>query len=234
MKMTIIPAIDVIGGKCVRLTRGDYGCCTTYGESPVEMARRFEDAGMERLHLVDLDGAKASRVMNLRVLEQICGVTRLKVDFSGGIKSDRDIHQVFEAGATFFCVGSMAQREPERTWEWLERYGNDRVIIGADVRGEQVCINGWQVKTDTTVYELIERYLPRLKYLMCTDIAKDGMLGGPSVTLYQNLLARYPGLALIASGGVSCSADIQALAAVGVTSVVVGKALYEGIGGVSS
>ena len=181
MKITVIPAIDVIGGKCVRLTRGNYDECKTYYDDPVEAARRFEDMGMKRLHLVDLDGARESRVINWRVLERICVATRLEVDFSGGIKSDEDICRVFDAGASFVCIGSMAQQNREKTREWLERYGIGRVIIGADVRDGHVCVQGWKVETETTIYELIEAYMPVLKNVMCTDITRDGMLGGPGV-----------------------------------------------------
>ena len=181
MKITVIPAIDVIGGKCVRLTRGNYDECKTYYDDPVEAARRFEAMGMKRLHLVDLDGARASRVVNWRVLERICEATSLEVDFSGGIKSDEDICRVFDAGASFVCIGSMAQQNREKTREWLERYGAGRVIVGADVRNEHVCIQGWKVETETTIYELIEAYLPVLKNVMCTDITRDGILVGVSL-----------------------------------------------------
>ena len=228
MKITVIPAIDIIGGKCVRLTRGDYDECKTYYDDPVEAARRFEDMGMERLHLVDLDGAKASRIMNLHVLERICMATGLKVDFSGGIKREEDICRVFDAGASFVCVGSMAQKDRDVTSGWLEKFGADRVIIGADVRTERVCIQGWKVETRTTIYELIDAYLPMLKYVMCTDIARDGMLGGVALDLYRKLVFRYPDISLIASGGVGSWTDVRALESLGVSSVIVGKALYEG------
>ena len=228
MKITVIPAIDVIGGKCVRLTRGDYDECKTYYDDPVEAARWFEDMGMERLHVVDLDGAKASRIMNLNVLERICKATGLKVDFSGGIKREEDVCRVFDAGASFVCVGSMAQKDRDVTSGWLEKFGADRVIIGADVRNERVCIQGWKVQTQTTIYELIDAYLPMLKYVMCTDIARDGMLGGVSLDLYRKLVSRYPDISLIASGGVGSWTDVRALESLGVSSVIVGKALYEG------
>ena len=225
MKITVIPAIDVIGGKCVRLTRGNYDECKTYYDDPVEAARRFEAMGMKRLHLVDLDGARASRVVNWRVLERICEATSLEVDFSGGIKSD--ICRVFDAGASFVCIGSMAQQNREKTREWLETYGAGRVIVGADVRNEHVCIQGWKVETETTIYELIEAYLPLLKNVMCTDITRDGMLGGVSLELYRELVTRYPEITLIASGGVGGMEDIQALENMGISAVIVGKAFYE-------
>ena len=227
MKITVIPAIDVIGEKCVRLTRGNYDECKTYYDDPVEAARRFEAMGMKRLHLVDLDGARASRVVNWRVLERICEATSLEVDFSGGIKSDEDICRVFDAGASFVCIGSMAQQNREKTREWLETYGAGRVIVGADVRNEHVCIQGWKVETETTIYELIEAYLPLLKNVMCTDITRDGMLGGVSLELYRELVTRYPEITLIASGGVGGMEDIQALENVGISAVIVGKAFYE-------
>lgn len=226
-KITVIPAIDIIGGKCVRLTRGDYESSKVYYDDPLEAALRFEEEGMERLHLVDLDGAAASRVMNAGVLERICKYTRLRVDFSGGIKSDDDICRVFDAGASFVCLGSMAQQDRRKTAEWLERYGRERVIVGADVRNEKVYINGWKRETETTVFELVEWYRPMLKYLMCTDIERDGMLAGVALPLYRKLLARFPELTLIASGGVSSREDVKALAEIGIAEVIVGKALYE-------
>lgn len=227
MKITVIPAIDIIAGKCVRLTRGDYDECKTYYDDPVEAARHFEDMGMKRLHLVDLDGAKASRVVNWRVLERICGATRLEVDFSGGVKSDEDVRRVFEAGARFVCVGSQAQQNREKTWEWLERYGAERVIVGADVRDERVCIHGWKTETETTIFELVEAYLPVLKNVMCTDITRDGMLGGVALELYRKLVVRFPNIAFIASGGVGSLEDVRMLEDVGISSMIVGKAFYE-------
>lgn len=226
-KITVIPAIDIIGGKCVRLMRGDYESSKVYYDDPLEAALRFEEEGMERLHLVDLDGAAASRVMNAGVLERICKYTRLRVDFSGGIKSDDDICRVFDAGASFVCLGSMAQQDRRKTAEWLERYGRERVIVGADVRNKKVYINGWKRETETTVFELVEWYRPMLKYLMCTDIERDGMLAGVALPLYRELLARFPELTLIASGGVSSREDVKALAEIGIAEVIVGKALYE-------
>ena len=208
--MKIIPAIDIIGGKCVRLTQGNYGQCKIYSANPLEMARLFEEAGLDRLHLVDLDGAKASGVVNWAVLETICKHTRLSVDFGGGVKTDEDMRRVFEAGA-----------------EWLEKYGYERVIIGADVWNTKVCIQGWKKVTDTTIFQLIESYRGRIGHLMCTDITRDGMMDGTAIGLYRELLRLYPEIRLIASGGVSGTADLQQLAEVGVEAVVVGKALYE-------
>lgn len=225
--MEIIPAIDIIDGKCVRLRQGNYSQCKIYSGSPWEVAKAFEDAGVTRLHLVDLDGAKASAVVNGKVLERICKSTRLSVDFGGGIKSDEDICRVFEAGADYACIGSIAQTDCEKTTEWLERYGGNRIIVGADVRNIRICIQGWKKVTDTTIYELIDRYIKYRPFLICTDITRDGMLAGPAIGLYRELLERYPGLPLIASGGVGNSEDLHQLAGIGIGGVIVGKALYE-------
>lgn len=225
--MEIIPAIDIIEGKCVRLTQGNYSQCKIYSASPVEVAKAFEGAGINRLHLVDLDGAKASTVVNRKVLEKICSSTCLSVDFGGGIKSGEDIRQVFEAGADYACIGSIAQADREKTVEWLETYGGNHIIIGADVWNMKLCIHGWKKVTDMTIYELIDSYRSYAPAFMCTDITRDGMLTGPSVALYGELLRRYPGIQLIASGGVSRSEDLSRLAEIGIQSVVVGKAIYE-------
>lgn len=225
--MNIIPAIDIIDGKCVRLTQGNYSQCKIYSGSPLEVAKAFEDAGIARLHLVDLDGAKASGVVNLAVLETICRNTRLSVDFGGGVKTDEDIRKVFEAGADYACLGSIAQTDEAKTREWLENYGGERIIIGADVWNTKICIQGWKKITDTTIFDLVETYGGQLRSLMCTDITRDGMLEGPALGLYRDLLERYPDIHLIASGGVGAYADLQELALLGVQSVVVGKAIYE-------
>lgn len=225
--MKIIPAIDILEGKCVRLTQGNYSQCKIYSESPVEVAKMFEAAGVRRLHLVDLDGAKASGIVNIRVLEAICNRTNLEVDFGGGIKSDTDIRKVFDAGAAYACIGSIAQTDSAQTGLWLEEYGGDKIIIGADVWNTKVCIHGWKKVTDTTVFDLIERYGNRIRHLMCTDITRDGMLGGPSLSLYRELLQRYPDINIIASGGVGSNEDMAELAALGIESVIVGKAIYE-------
>lgn len=225
--MKIIPAIDIIDGKCVRLTQGQYDSCKIYSDSPLDMAKAFEDAGVTRLHLVDLDGAKAAGVVNIRVLETICKNTGLAVDFGGGIKSDEDIRKVFDAGAAFAGIGSIAQTDVEKTTAWLEEYGGENIIIGADVRDYRVCIQGWKKVTDTTIYELVENYRGKLCHLMCTDISRDGMLEGAAVELYKDLLSRYPELNVIASGGVGGVEDLERLAAAGIQSVIVGKAIYE-------
>lgn len=225
--MRVIPAIDIIDGKCVRLTQGDYGMCRVYSESPIEVAKAFEAAGIKRLHLVDLDGAKAAGVVNIRVLEEICTKTSLSVDFGGGIKSDEDLRRVFEAGADFVCVGSIAQSDPEKTGLWLEKYGGERIIIGADVRDFKVCIQGWKKITGTTIFDLIGQYAGKIRHLMCTDVSKDGTLSGPATELYRRISAFAPEVHLIASGGVGSRKDLEELAACGVLDVVVGKAIYE-------
>jgi phosphoribosylformimino-5-aminoimidazole carboxamide ribotide isomerase len=227
-KMEIIPAIDVIGGKCVRLSQGDYARRTTYADDPLEVAKRFEGAGLRRLHLVDLDGARSGEVVHVRILERIASHTGLKVDFSGGIRSGQNIRQVFDAGAAWACIGSLAQSDPQKTTEWLEQYGGDRLIIGADVREERVCVHGWQKETATTIFELVEQYAGKIQYLMCTDISRDGMLGGPDIALYQKLKDRFPDLQIIASGGVGGGKDVEQLLPLGLSGVIIGKAIYEG------
>lgn len=225
--MIIIPAIDIIGGKCVRLAQGDYESCKVYATEPLEVAKGYEAAGLKRLHLVDLDGAKSTGVVNIAVLESICKHTALEVDFSGGIKSDADLEKVFEAGARFACIGSIAQTNVEKATRWLETYGGDRMIVGADVLDLKVCINGWKTITDTTIYELVDNYKGLIRNLMCTDISKDGMLEGPAFELYGELMERYPAVNLIASGGVSGLDDLLTLKKRGIPSVIVGKAIYE-------
>lgn len=225
--MDIIPAIDIINGKCVRLTKGNYSQCKIYAEDPLEVALRFEAAGCKRLHLVDLDGAKSSGVIHEAVLAKICRQTGLIVDFGGGVKSDTDIRKVFDAGAAFVCIGSLAQSAREQVCQWLARYGGERLIIGADVWNQKVCINGWKKVTDTTVYQLVDFYEGQLKYLMCTDITKDGTLEGASLGLYRELRKKYPVLKLIASGGVSRIADLAGLEELGMYGAIVGKAIYE-------
>ena len=223
----LIPAIDIIDGKCVRLSQGDYDSKKVYNENPVEVALELEAHGIRRLHVVDLDGAASHHVVNYRTLEQIAVRTSLIIDFGGGVKTDEDMRRVFEAGADYACVGSIAQTNPEQTAEWLEKYGYERVIIGADVWNTKVCIQGWKKVTDTTIFQLIESYRGRIGHLMCTDITRDGMMDGTAIGLYRELLRLYPEIRLIASGGVSGTADLQQLAEVGVEAVVVGKALYE-------
>lgn len=226
--MEIIPALDIIDGKCVRLRQGNYSSCKIYADSPLEQAKEFERAGFRRLHLVDLDGARSGKATNMDVLEKICSRTALKVDFGGGVKSDDDISRVFDAGAEYVCIGSMAQTDVEKTSAWLELYGGEKIIIGADVWNGKVCINGWKKVTDMTIPELIRQYGGLIKNLMCTDIRKDGMLEGPAFGLYREILRDYPDVRLIASGGVSDRNDLEELRLQGIEAVIVGKAFYEG------
>ncbi len=227
--MEIIPAIDIIGGKCVRLTQGDYQQKKVYHENPLEIARQFEDHGIRRLHLVDLDGAKAQHVVNHNVLTQITRHTHLKVDFGGGIKSEKDLQSVFKAGAHQITGGSIAVKQPEVFLQWLQQYGSDKVILGADARNRKIAISGWQEEAEREVVEFIQEYHSKgVKYVICTDVAKDGLLQGPSVALYQEILQQIPGLQLIASGGVSSLQDLFQLQQIGVYGVIIGKALYEG------
>ncbi len=225
----IIPAIDVIDGKCVRLSQGDYTQKKIYNESPLEVARKFADAGIRRLHLVDLDGAKAQHIVNKAVLETIATHTNLVIDFGGGLKSNEDVRIAFESGASMVTGGSIAVKQPDLFSAWIEQYGADRIILGADVHNEQIAITGWLENTNIDLIPFIEQYVKKgIRHVLCTDIAKDGMLGGASVSLYQKILAHFPDLYLIASGGVSCMADIDALNDAQLPAVVFGKAIYEG------
>lgn len=226
----IIPAIDIIDGKCVRLTQGDYGKQKTYSDNPLEVAKLFEGYGVRRLHVVDLDGAKSSHVVNLRVLEQIASHTDLVIDFGGGIKSENDLTLSFNAGASMLTIGSLAVKNPDLVKGWLKDHGAERFIIGADVKDEKISINGWKEEGEDTLYPFLERYTSEgVVNVLCTDISRDGMLQGPSLTLYENILKRFPELHLIASGGVGGVDDIRKLNEMGVPAVVFGKAFYEGL-----
>ena len=226
----IIPAIDIIDGKCVRLTQGDYGKQKTYSDNPLEVAKLFEGYGVRRLHVVDLDGAKSSHVVNLCVLEQIASHTDLVIDFGGGIKSENDLTLSFNAGASMLTIGSLAVKNPDLVKGWLKDYGAERFIIGADVKDEKISINGWKEEGEDTLYPFLERYTSEgVVNVLCTDISRDGMLQGPSLTLYENILKRFPELHLIASGGVGGVDDIRKLNEMGVPAVVFGKAFYEGL-----
>ena len=226
----IIPAIDIIDGKCVRLTQGDYGKQKTYSDNPLEVAKLFEGYGVRRLHVVDLDGAKSSHVVNLRVLELIASHTNLVIDFGGGIKSENDLTLSFNAGASMLTIGSLAVKNPDLVKGWLKDYGAERFIIGADVKDEKISINGWKEEGEDTLYPFLERYTSEgVVTVLCTDISRDGMLQGPSLTLYENILKRFPELHLIASGGVGGVDDIRKLNEMGVPAVVFGKAFYEGL-----
>lgn len=225
----LIPAIDIIDGKCVRLTKGDYNNKKIYNENPITVAQDFEKQGFRRLHIVDLDGAKSNHIVNVDVLRRITSETNLIVDFGGGIKTDNDIELAFENGASMVTIGSIAVTQPELFVSWIDKYGPERIILGADVRNGKISINGW--KEDST-----EELLPFLKYyidkginkVLCTDISKDGMLQGTAIELYKNVMKEYPSLQLIASGGVSCLSDIIELEKNGIPAVVFGKAIYEG------
>ena len=224
----IIPAIDLIDGKCVRLSQGDYAQKIVYNENPVEVARMFADAGIRRLHLVDLDGAKAHHIVNHKVLSDIAHKTDLVIDFGGGLKSDDDLRIAFESGASMVTGGSIAVRNPEVFESWIARYGAEKIILGADVKDEKVAVGGWIETTDLDLMPFIKKYTDKLiNKVICTDISKDGMLQGPAIDLYQRILAQFPDLYLIASGGVSCLQDVERLQDAAVPAVIVGKAFYE-------
>ena len=224
----LIPAIDIIDGKCVRLTKGDYNTKTVYG-NPVEMALMLADKGFERLHIVDLDGAKSKNIVNVKVLSEITSKTKLKVDFGGGIKTDDDIKMAFDNGAALVTIGSVAISNPELFDGWLEKYGADKIILGADVRNGRISINGWKEDSDTKLLPFLERYVKHgVKNVLCTEISKDGMMGGTAVELYSEIMNAYPTLHLIASGGVSKQEDINELNRRGIPAVVFGKSIYEG------
>ena len=229
MKIELIPAIDIIDGKCVRLAKGDYGQKKVYNDDPVAQAKEFEKLGMKRLHVVDLDGAKAKHVVNVDVLRGITAATGLKVDFGGGIKSDDDIEKAFAAGASLVTIGSIAVSQPDTFMRWLDRYGADKVILGADVRNGLVSINGWKEDTSEKLLPFLARYVKAgVKNVLCTEISRDGTLSGPSTDLYREVMEAFPGIHLIASGGVGRNEDIIELDEAGIPAVVFGKAWYEG------
>lgn len=225
----LIPAIDIIDGQCVRLTKGDYDQKTVYRDSPAEVAKEFEEIGFKRLHVVDLDGAKSKHIVNSEVLRRITTDTQLTVDFGGGIKSDEDIEKAFEAGASMVTIGSIAVTKPELFMGWLEKYGAERIILGADVRHGKISINGWKEDSTEDLLPFLKKYIDAgVRNVLCTEISKDGTLSGPAIDLYKEMMAEYPQLHLIASGGVSSLDDIKALEAAGIPAVVFGKAIYEG------
>jgi len=227
--MQIIPAIDIIDGKCVRLTQGDYAQKTVYNDNPLEVAKQFESAGLQRLHLVDLDGAKAGGVKNWRVLETIAANTKLVIDFGGGIKKEDDVQVVFNSGASFATVGSIAVKNESLFVEWLEKFGAEKFLLGADVKEEKIAVGGWLETTDIVIYDFIQKYIDHgVKQIFCTDVSKDGKLEGPSVELYKTIISKFPGLYFIASGGVSSMEDLEELRAIGCSAAIVGKAIYEG------
>ena len=228
MKIELIPAIDIINGQCVRLTKGDYDQKTVYGK-PLDLAREFERFGYERLHVVDLDGAKSKHIVNDAVLKAITTETKLTVDFGGGIKTDEDIEKAFASGAAMVTIGSIAVTNPELFMGWLEKYGAERIILGADVRLGKISINGWKEDSSEDLLPFLKKYVEAgVKNVLCTEISKDGTLAGPAIDLYKGVMEAYPQLHLIASGGVSSIDDIKALDKAGIPAVVFGKAIYEG------
>lgn len=225
----IIPAIDIIDGKCVRLTQGDYSQKTIYNENPLEVAKEFEALGITRLHLVDLDGAKKGEVVNLKVLENIASQTKLIIDFGGGIKNDTSIEKVFTAGAELATIGSLAVKQPNILFSWVKKYGAKKIMLGADVKNENIAIGGWLQSTDINVIDFIKiNFFEGITNIFCTDISKDGLLQGPSLELYKKIMTEIPELKLIASGGVSNIKDVLELDKIGCGGVIIGKAIYEG------
>ncbi len=226
--MRIIPAIDIMEGRCVRLVQGDFQQKKVYDRDPVEYALRLQEAGVRSLHLVDLDGARAGHPVNLSVLENICKKTRLKVDFGGGVKDGDGVQQVLDKGATQVTAGSMAVRDPDTVLLWLERFGPEKIILGADVKNEQVYIDGWKTRTQWNLFDFLDFYTWKgIQYVVCTDIARDGLLQGSAVALYRKILKRFPGMKLIASGGIHQTDDLDRLIRAGVEGAIVGKALLE-------
>lgn len=225
----IIPAIDMIEGRCVRLSKGDYNTKKVYNEDPSEVARMFEDAGIKRLHVVDLDGAKAGHIVNHKALEKITKSTNLIVDFGGGLKTTEDLNIAFECGAQMVTGGSIAIKKPEEFCSWIEKFGGEKIILGADAKNKKIAVTGWLEDTDAELIPFINQYVDKgIKKVICTDISKDGMLQGPNTELYKEIMSAQPGLWLIASGGVSCNDDIAKLDAAGIPAVIMGKAIYEG------
>ena len=227
--MRIIPAIDIIDGKCVRLSKGDYDTKIIYNENPLEVAKSFEAHGIEYLHLVDLDGAKSSKIVNYKILEQIANQTSLKIDFGGGLKSDDDLRIAFESGANQITGGSIAVKNRAIFEKWISEYGSDKIILGADAKDEKVAISGWLEDSKEDLIPFIQDYQTKgIQYVICTDIAKDGMLEGPSFDLYEKILAEAKGVKLIASGGISTFDELPKLAELGCEGTIIGKAIYEG------
>jgi phosphoribosylformimino-5-aminoimidazole carboxamide ribotide isomerase len=224
----VIPAIDIIDGKCVRLEQGDFNKISLYHSEPLEVAMQFEGAGLQRLHLVDLDGARSGSIKNWRVLERIAARTSLVIDFGGGVKAEKDVEIVFNSGAAYTTVGSIAVKNEEEFIKWLLRFGADKFLLGADVRNEKITVSGWQEETKIWVYDFIQKYFDHgVKRIFCTDVSKDGKLEGPSIDLYKNVISGFPELFFIASGGVSSVKDLEKLKDIGCKGVIVGKAIYE-------
>ena len=225
----LIPAVDIIDGKLVRLTKGDYDTKKEYSQDPLETAKQFEAIGIKRLHLVDLDGAKGGHIVNHKILEKVALGTNLVIDFGGGIKSDEDVRVAFESGAQMITAGSIAVQRPQLFLAWLEKYGSDRVILGADIKDGRIAIQGWLEESDARWQTFLESYTARgVRKVISTDISRDGMMAGPSTELYKDMMAEFPDLYVIASGGVSCMMDVLQLEAANVPAVIIGKAIYEG------
>lgn len=228
-KFDIIPAIDLIEGKCVRLSQGDYTKKTIYNKDPLEVAKQFEDIGISRLHLVDLDGAKKGEVVNLKVLESIASKTNLIIDFGGGIKNDFSVQSVFNSGAAMATIGSVAVKQPEMFFSWIETYGADKIFLGADVKDELITVSGWLENTSVNVIDFLKTNISKgLTKAFCTDVSKDGMLEGPSINLYKKIISEFPELYFVASGGVSNMKDVFELQKINCNGVIIGKAIYEG------
>ena len=227
--MRIIPAIDIIEGQCVRLSKGDYNTKKVYNQNPLEVAKQFEDHGIQYLHLVDLDGAKASHIVNYKVLEAIASKTNLKIDFGGGLKTDEDLRIAFESGANQITGGSVAVKNPDTFENWLQVYGADKIILGADAHNEKIAVSGWLEESDLELIPFVKAYQQKgVSYVICTDISKDGMLQGPSFDLYKRMLSEIEDVKLIASGGISAFKELPELAELGCEGTIVGKAIYEG------
>ena len=226
--MRIIPAIDIIEGKCVRLSKGDYNTKKVYNENPLEVAKSFEDHGIEFLHLVDLDGAKNKHIVNYKILESIATKTSLKIDFGGGLKTDQDLNIAFESGANQITGGSIAVKNPDVFQQWIQQYGSEKIILGADADQEKIAISGWQEASDEDLLPFIAKYQEKgIQYVICTDISKDGMLEGPSFELYEKIIKQSPEIKLIASGGISTFDELPKLAELGCEGTIIGKAIYE-------
>ncbi len=226
--ITVIPAIDLIEGKCVRLTQGDYSSKKVYRDDPLAVAKEFEQAGLKRLHIVDLDGARTGMVKNLQVLESIAAGTTLMIDFGGGIRIEESVQAVFDAGATMVTLGSIVVKESNSVEKWVEGYGPDKFLIGADVKNEKIAINGWTEGTNLNIIDLLDKWIRvGMKQFFCTDINRDGMMEGPAIDLYEKIMERFPGIDLIASGGVRDNDDVMELERIGCSGVIIGKAIYE-------
>ena len=227
--MYCIPAIDIIDGQCVRLTQGDYQQKKVYNQDPLEVAKEFEAAGIKRLHLVDLDGAKSSRIINHKVLENIATNTNLQIDFGGGLKSDNDVQIAFDSGAHQITGGTIAVKNPELFMSWIEKYGAEKIILGADVKDGFIAVHGWQEKSDLELFAFLSNYVAKgIEYVICTDVSRDGLLEGSALSLYQKIMQEFPSLKLIASGGVSSIKEVVELRKTGCYGAIIGKAIYEG------